>query len=62
LQIFFLNVEQKMVQKEMEQTDLVVDAHTELLLALQRESPAFVWSPYDSHEAAEALSQLLKDN
>lgn len=34
---------------------------SDLLLALQRESPAFVWSPYDSDAAETALLELLKN-
>jgi hypothetical protein len=36
------------------------EENSDLLLALQRESPAFFLSPYDSDEAAFALLELLK--
>jgi hypothetical protein len=53
---------QKIGQKKIEETQLVDDAGAQTLLALQSESPAFVWSPYDSDEAETALLQLLKTN
>jgi hypothetical protein len=53
---------QKVVPKEVEQTAAASDAGAEALLALQRESPAFVWSPYDAFEAEKSLSLLIENN
>jgi hypothetical protein len=36
------------------------EENSDFLIALQRESPTFVWSPYDSDEVAPALLDLLK--
>ena len=53
---------QKIPQKEIPITPSVNEGDRDLLLALQRESPAFVWSPYGSDEAETALLELLKNN
>ena len=64
LQRLKIHFVQKTVQKESEQSLPFVQTQTEthLLNSLQELSPAEVWSPYDSHKAAESLLQLLNNS
>lgn len=58
-----INFVQKTIQKESEQKLPFGQTQPEenaLLTSLQQ-TPAEVWSPYDSHKAAESLLQLLNN-
>ena len=58
-----INFVQKTIQKESDQNLPFVQTQTagNALLASLQQTPAEVWSPYDSHKAAESLLQLLNN-
>jgi hypothetical protein len=65
LQRLKIHFVQKTIQKEIEQSPSFVQTQTEtnaLLTSLQQQSPAEVWSPYDSHKAAKSLLQMLNNS
>lgn len=55
---------QKNMLKESEQSSSIIETQStaDALMALKQQSPAEVWSPFDSHKAAESLLQLLNNS
>jgi hypothetical protein len=64
LQRLKIHFVQKTIQKDNEQNLSIIETQKEddALLTLQKQSPAIVWSAYDSPKAAETLMQLLENS